>query len=577
MKLQYLAIAVVVVAATMAGCSRTAPAPSTSGSTPPPAESAPAPVAATTTSAAPLPRKPACAFIDRTEMARLLGAPIGKLSADETKTGITSCTYPPADAGSWAQAEVTIEWEHGSTPSFERQLVDAFGGSAVGRQVAHHVDLGDDASYSREGVLTIQQGDALVTITLPMRAGAEDMATAIGRRIVEQLPHEARADKAPAKEDEIVSALGALFGEAMKEKADNDKKEKEENEPPPLPEGFLPDSECGAVPAAATTAVATPGEAPGTVPLIEGLTLSMTWIPKADDYEHECLVQVTKIDPRQIWVTRSCPVTADRHLEVDHRQICRSDFANARIFAPVTSLDTPSVLGGTTFFSLSQTSLRELNQSGETPHRYLHFKAGALRSNLSGTLKRGNRSTYGIIVNDRSVELPVRELTGAIGKALDVHPRVIVVDDERFPLVLDYGWNDYSLRFTKISYPAASQLEKQLDKERRVDVYGIYFDFASDRIRSESDPILEEIGAVMLKNPEWTLSINGHTDNIGGDRFNLDLSRRRSEAVRKALTDRYKIDSARLSTSGSGASQPKETNDTVEGRAKNRRVELIRR
>ena len=264
-------------------------------------------------------------------------------------------------------------------------------------------------------------------------------------------------------------------------------------------------------------------------------------------------------------------------MQIDHRQVCRTDFANARIFAPVTSQQTPFILGGTTFFSLSQTSFRELNQSGETPHRYLHFKSGALRADLPGTLKRGNRSTYRIIVNDQSVELPVREVTGAIGKALNVHPRGIVLDDERFPLVFDYGWDDYSIRFTKISYPAASQLEKQLDKERRVDVYGIYFDFASDRIRSESDPILEEIGAVMLKNPEWTLSINGHTDNIGGDRFNLDLSRRRSEAVRKALTDRYKIDPARLSTSGSGASQPKETNDTVEGRAKNRRVELIRR
>ncbi|MEP6783270.1 MAG: OmpA family protein, partial [Acidobacteriota bacterium] len=501
-------------------------------------------------------------------MAKLLGAPIGKPSADETKSGVTSCIYPPGDAGSWAQAAVAIEWEHGSAASFERQLVDAFGGSAVGRKVAHHVDLGDDASYSREGVLSIRQGDALVTITLPMRTDSEEKATAIGRRIVEQLPHEADADKAPAKEEGIVSALGALFGEAIKEKADNDKKE---NEPPALPEGFVPNSECGDVPAAATPDVGTPGEA-GSVPLIEGLTLSMTWIPKADDYEHECLEQVTKIDPRQIWVTRSCPVNADRHLQIDHRQVCRTDFANARIFAPVTSQETPFILGGTTFFSLSQISFRELNQLGETPHRYLHFKNSELRADLAGTLKRGNRSTYRIIVNDRSVDLPVREVTGTIGKALDVHPRGIVLDDERFPLVLDYGWEGYSIRFTKISYPAASQLETQLDKERRVDVYGIYFDFASDRIRSESEPILKEIGAVMLKNPEWTLSINGHTDNIGGDKFNLDLSRRRSEAVRKALNERYKIDPARLSTSGSGASQPNETNDTIEGRAKNRRV-----
>jgi outer membrane protein OmpA-like peptidoglycan-associated protein len=109
-----------------------------------------------------------------------------------------------------------------------------------------------------------------------------------------------------------------------------------------------------------------------------------------------------------------------------------------------------------------------------------------------------------------------------------------------------------------------------------VDVYGIYFDFASDAIRPESEPILKEIADVLARNAEWTLSINGHTDNIGGDTSNLDLSRRRSEAVRKALTERYAIAPARLTTSGYGASQPKATNDTIEGRAQNRRVELIR-
>lgn len=74
----------------------------------------------------------------------------------------------------------------------------------------------------------------------------------------------------------------------------------------------------------------------------------------------------------------------------------------------------------------------------------------------------------------------------------------------------------------------------------------------------------------------WTLTINGHTDNIGGEAFNLDLSRRRSAAVRRALSERYKIDPARLTTGGLGASQPKENNSTIEGRAKNRRVELVR-
>ena len=120
------------------------------------------------------------------------------------------------------------------------------------------------------------------------------------------------------------------------------------------------------------------------------------------------------------------------------------------------------------------------------------------------------------------------------------------------------------------------EMERQLTKNRRVDVYGIYFDFNSDRIRKESAPILEEIGAMLSRNPDWTLSIAGHTDNVGGDAYNLDLSRRRSEAVRKALVERYGIAPPRLSAAGYGAAAPKDTNDTPEGRARNRRVELVR-
>jgi outer membrane protein OmpA-like peptidoglycan-associated protein len=72
------------------------------------------------------------------------------------------------------------------------------------------------------------------------------------------------------------------------------------------------------------------------------------------------------------------------------------------------------------------------------------------------------------------------------------------------------------------------------------------------------------------------LVINGHTDNVGGDALNLELSRRRATAVRKALVERYQIDEPRLTTNGFGASQPKESNDSDRGRALNRRVELVR-
>ena len=78
------------------------------------------------------------------------------------------------------------------------------------------------------------------------------------------------------------------------------------------------------------------------------------------------------------------------------------------------------------------------------------------------------------------------------------------------------------------------------------------------------------------RNSDWTLSIDGHTDNIGGDAYNLNLSHRRSASVRKALVERYGIAATRRKTAGHGAAAPKDTNETPEGRAKNRRVELVR-
>lgn len=130
----------------------------------------------------------------------------------------------------------------------------------------------------------------------------------------------------------------------------------------------------------------------------------------------------------------------------------------------------------------------------------------------------------------------------------------------------------FGIRYTKLSYPNDLKLEQQLTVDRKVDVYGI--DFASDRLRPESAPVLAEIAGILEKNGAWKLNINGHTDNVGGDASNLTLSRLRAAAVKSALAERYKIEAGRLSTGGFGASEPQATNDTPEGLARNRRVEL---
>jgi outer membrane protein OmpA-like peptidoglycan-associated protein len=123
---------------------------------------------------------------------------------------------------------------------------------------------------------------------------------------------------------------------------------------------------------------------------------------------------------------------------------------------------------------------------------------------------------------------------------------------------------------------SGSGLEKALAKRQKVDVYSIYFSFNRDALRDESTATLKEIADILTRHPDWRLAVNGHTDGIGTDQYNLDLSKRRAAAVVKALVTRYHIDASRLKSAGFGKSQPKDSNDTLEGRARNRRVELMR-
>ena len=118
--------------------------------------------------------------------------------------------------------------------------------------------------------------------------------------------------------------------------------------------------------------------------------------------------------------------------------------------------------------------------------------------------------------------------------------------------------------------------ENALAKKEVAEIYGIYFSFNSADIRPESERVLKEIAGVLDTHPDWKLRVDGHTDGIGNDAANLDLSRRRASAVKDALVKRYGSDGRRLSTGGYGESVPQATNETPEGRARNRRVELRR-
>lgn len=121
----------------------------------------------------------------------------------------------------------------------------------------------------------------------------------------------------------------------------------------------------------------------------------------------------------------------------------------------------------------------------------------------------------------------------------------------------------------------AGELQAALDAEGRVVVEGIYFEFDKAEIRPESAEALEQMAALMKDAADIQVYIVGHTDNQGSLDYNHDLSARRAEAVRRALAGEYGIDAGRMAAHGVASLAPVASNGTEDGRALNRRVELV--
>ena len=108
-----------------------------------------------------------------------------------------------------------------------------------------------------------------------------------------------------------------------------------------------------------------------------------------------------------------------------------------------------------------------------------------------------------------------------------------------------------------------------------VALYGIYFDTAKSDLKPESEPALAEVAKLLKENPALKVFVVGHTDMVGDPAANMKLSQARAQAVVSALVAKHGIAAPRLTAFGAGPYAPVASNKTEEGRAKNRRVELV--
>ncbi len=121
----------------------------------------------------------------------------------------------------------------------------------------------------------------------------------------------------------------------------------------------------------------------------------------------------------------------------------------------------------------------------------------------------------------------------------------------------------------------AKSLAQDISSTGHASVYGIHFDFNKAEVKPESEPTLKEIAKLLQQDPKLKLYMVGHTDNVGEIDYNMELSQARAEAVVKTLVSKYGVASDRLKAYGVGPLVPVASNKSEDGRAENRRVELV--
>jgi OmpA-OmpF porin, OOP family len=122
----------------------------------------------------------------------------------------------------------------------------------------------------------------------------------------------------------------------------------------------------------------------------------------------------------------------------------------------------------------------------------------------------------------------------------------------------------------------ANSLARDIRSTGHVSVYGIHFDFNKATVKPESQPTLKNIAKLLKADTELKLYVVGHTDSVGKIAYNMKLSRARAEAVVRALVTKHGVAQHRLDPYGVGPLSPVASNETEEGRALNRRVELVK-
>ena len=265
------------------------------------------------------------------------------------------------------------------------------------------------------------------------------------------------------------------------------------------------------------------------------------------------------------------------------RHIRMADRQNSQMFVLGYAANMPLIMPNTTSLGISGTSLVELRNTGKTALSLIYdAKLSQIHGQLT-LIEKGIKVP--LIIDDQVVQIPVVHASGTFtgpGNRSGTGD-FYFLDNKNNPMMIQsairfsFEANSRTERIVRVAAGASmrSAMEQSLGTLRRYDLYGIHFDFDKATMRPESNALIKDIALTLTHNPTWTLQINGHTNSIGDQAYNQKLSAARAKAVAAALIKRG-IAGQRLQTAGLGPTQPKGDNSTLQGRALNRRVELVR-
>jgi len=337
------------------------------------------------------------------------------------------------------------------------------------------------------------------------------------------------------------------------------------------------------------------------VPLVPGLTLTTAIAEPDGDYESRKRLLAREEDGWRLAYSADVR-DAQGQLETiqSERIVHDADLASARAYRNYFESDVEEDYPGTTALGVSSVVLEELK--GPAVSRFVlvgddsflrrAFADGPVQdqsvlamasaftasagTSFKGELKRQGSGTLEVLVNGRLQELQVVVAAGLFtaksGRRMQAELHIL--DDAANPIALEWRIGETRLRVVRIDYPMpVNDLANTLKAEKRVALPGLYFDFGSAVLRPESAAALPAILEAVRAAPEG-LMLEGHTDNVGNTKANQALSLARAESVWSALSALDPSLGPKPVIQGFGATRPRASNDTLEGRAQNRRVEL---